>query len=723
MTTSRPDRAVTAPAGTTRATHAGLHLLVLWAFAVAQPLFDLLGRYPTFFVAHGAGPRDVVSFSVLLVVAPPAALWLLELGLGTLSARARTALHLLLVGVLLAVVVLPPLHRAIDLPPLLALIAVSIAGLLGALAYWRLATVRTFLTALSPAAVIFPVLFLIQSPVAALLRQSSELASGPPPPIARPAPVVFVVFDELSVLALMDGERRIDAARYPSFAALAATATWYRNTTTVADYTPTAVPAILTGVLPDHSRLPAFGDHPHNLFTLLGGSYDLAIVESVTALCPPELCAARGAGDGGTPVPGLLADAGLILLHMAAPHQLRGALPDIQQQWTFQFNRWNFRRMLDATTGDRGAVFRRFVESIDARERPALFFLHILLPHSPYHYLPSGTRYSAPPWSFGRPHLDPHALGEQLDAPYWPADNHEGARVEQLRYLNQLAFVDRLLGLLLERLRATGVFDEALVVVTADHGVCHRAGHSSRYATAENLPDIMGIPLFIKTPQQRVGRIDDRPAETIDIVPTVADLLGAALPWPVDGRSLTGPRASVRTERVIFTPVGRSNLLDLNRLTAPAAMPERPEALTERLALFGAARSLDANAPTEALMPLLGRPVAAVPNTTSPRPFAVMLDKPDFFRRVDPASGVLPAFVSGHVQGDPPPAPGTPLAIAVNGIIAAVTEVLPDGTETPVFGTLVPEAFWHPGENQVEVFAVVADSPELGLAAPHPHDP
>jgi arylsulfatase A-like enzyme len=35
--------------------------------------------------------------------------------------------------------------------------------------------------------------------------------------------------------------------------------------------------------------------------------------------------------------------------------------------------------------------------------------------------------------------------------------------------------------------------------------------------------------------------VDDRSAQTIDVVPTIADELGIAIPWRVDGKSLLRP--------------------------------------------------------------------------------------------------------------------------------------------------------------------------------------
>ena len=83
-------------------------------------------------------------------------------------------------------------------------------------------------------------------------------------------PVVFVVFDQFQLGALLDRDGHIDRAAFPSFAALAEEATWFRNATAVAGLTTYAVPAVLTGMRPSQDRLPVAADHPANLFTLLG---------------------------------------------------------------------------------------------------------------------------------------------------------------------------------------------------------------------------------------------------------------------------------------------------------------------------------------------------------------------------------------------------------------------------------------------------------------------
>ena len=66
-----------------------LNLAVLWTFAVAQPLFDLLKDNPEFFAARGSTGFDIVSFSILLVALPPLLLLGIELLLGLIGRGAE----------------------------------------------------------------------------------------------------------------------------------------------------------------------------------------------------------------------------------------------------------------------------------------------------------------------------------------------------------------------------------------------------------------------------------------------------------------------------------------------------------------------------------------------------------------------------------------------------------------------------------------------------------
>jgi Sulfatase len=633
-----------------------LHLGALWAFAFVQPLFDLLGREAQFFVARGNSAGDIVLFALVFTLVPP----VLLAGLVWLAGRIRPALgeglHLALVGLLVAAILLPPFGELLG-GSAFALVPALLAGAGAAALYARAAPARTFLTVLSPAPLLFLVLFLAVSPVSDLVLPSggAEAIAG-----ARTSriPVVMVVFDELPATSLMDARDRVDARRYPAFASLAADSTWYRDATAVAGRTTEAVPALLTGRRPREGDLPTAADHPGSLFTLLSRSHRLEVVEPITDVCPRDLCAeSRPAMT--TRLRALASDLRVVSAHLLLPDDLRGGLPPIDRDW--QGFAGEGRVGPGASAEQRKAfideVFRRlgeddptarFEQIIDAVDdpgaRPPLLFLHTSLPHVPWRYLPDGREYAAPVAGLRE--------GEWV-GPQWQVDQ------SFQRHLLQTQYADRLLGRLLERLRATGLYERALVVVTADHGVSFRAGDRRRTPTPTNLHDVANMPLFIKTPGQREGRVVDGVVRTIDVLPTIARELGVRLSG-VDG-----------------VPAGE-------RGTDPATKLDVPDSweggTTGTYATFLRQRA-ERRRYERALLGAAGYDPFAIgphPELVGRRPGAV---SPGAGRLRLDGGGV---WVSGTIEGL---AAGTALAVTVDGRVAATTRVDASGT----FGAPVPD--------------------------------
>jgi hypothetical protein len=83
-----------------------LHLAALWALAVAQPLFDLLGSQAEFFAVRGSTRWDIVAFAVGVVVVPPLVIALLEALAGRLHPSLGHAIHLVAVAALVGLLAL-----------------------------------------------------------------------------------------------------------------------------------------------------------------------------------------------------------------------------------------------------------------------------------------------------------------------------------------------------------------------------------------------------------------------------------------------------------------------------------------------------------------------------------------------------------------------------------------------------------------------------------------
>jgi hypothetical protein len=613
---------------------AALHLLVLWAFAVAQPLFDLLGKNGEFFAARGSTRWDAVLFAFVLLFVPPAILTGIE---ALVPQPPRAVVHVVFVGALVGLFVLQGI-RGVGWAGWLLVAMAAVVGTGAALAYRRLAGARLVLTVLAPAPLLFLALFLLSSDASRLTFTGTDnaLAAGER---AR-VPVLLVAFDELPVNSLLDAHGRIDAARFPNFAALAVGSTWFANTSTVAEGTTHAVPAILTGRFPRTGEFPVYTDHRQNLFTLVGGASDLHVVDDETHLCPPKLCPGLEGSFSGR-MRGLAEDTGVVYLHQLLPDDLTGGIPSIANGWD------NFLR--DASSHrDPGKLDPAFVESLRPGRRESLWYVHFMLPHSPWAYLPSGRRYSI------------------RQAPGWGPDeiwNGNQAAVDQYwqRHLLQLGYADRVLGRLVARLRRTGLYDRALVVVTADHGISFRAGQKRRPLSDANLQDIAYVPLFVKLPHQRRGRIEGAPARTIDIVPTIADAIGVGIPWHVDGHSLLGPRPAER--RVVLVKDGGKRFV----VPAPELEARRERALRRQLRLFGSREPISS---LFAVGPGRGRANHSIEG----RPLPARIDAID--RSSDPVQ------VSGHV-----PKSAQEIAVVVGRTIVAVSPAA-DGR----FWALVPRS-------------------------------
>ena len=262
--------------------------------------------------------------------------------------------------------------------------------------------------------------------------------------------------------------------------------------------------------------------------------------------------------------------------------------------------------------------------------------------------------------------------------------------------------MDRLFGELLGRLRRLGIFDQSLIVVTADEGSSYRAGDRRRGPTPTNLADIAYVPLFVKVPGQRQGAVDDAYVQGIDVLPTIAESLDISIPWRVDGHSaFSGPHA----DTVRFAGEGVS-------IDAGLLVKQRDAAVKRKVAFFGSekgSRGLFAIGPHHELV---GRLVSALPVAPSSAASATINSRARArLQAVRPGSGFLPALIGGVIHKG---RPGMTLAIAVNGRIATTTRsysISGNGR----FAALVPAPVFRRGVNHVQVLEVETSDGALRL--------
>jgi arylsulfatase A-like enzyme len=206
----------------------------------------------------------------------------------------------------------------------------------------------------------------------------------------------------------------------------------------------------------------------------------------------------------------------------------------------------------------------RYLEDLGVPERLFLF-VHYFDPHQPY----------AAPRSFVEmydPSPDEPLPG--LADLAKPSAGNRSARQASLeryaqRYASEISYMDREVGRLIAYLRKAGILDDAVFVVTSDHGENfweHDVEFFFQHAAWVYQTTVHSVGM-IRLPDARNGGARlTTPSSNIDILPTVLDLLGAPLPNGIDGRALDlmGDRST--RDRQLFgqataalTPLDSSN--------------------------------------------------------------------------------------------------------------------------------------------------------------------
>jgi arylsulfatase A-like enzyme len=668
-----------------------LHIFVLCSLAIARPVFDQLSRNPEFLIVRGSTVFDGIGLVLVLCVLIPSVLCLCLFLAGLVSTRLRRAAQLLLIFFLVVMIALPGLKHTTVLSASLLLILSSFIALIFIVTYHRLAAARSAMNFLLPLLVIIPGWFLFS--ISKTVRYETNIGSVK---VQTTTPIVMVVFDEMPVISLLDEGLKVDASRFPNFARLMQNSCWFRNTTSVSSITTFALPAILTGNYPAEHKSPTIVDYPENLFSLFKGSYEMRVVESASRLCPAKANQLKNLQESGFQrFTSMMLDLSAIYLHILTPEKWTNWLPSVTETWG---DFWE----LDESRRDRVKLFSQFLSFVTPQNKPTLYFLHIMLPHTPWKYMPSGKQYSNFGFTTMRFNEDTRKGG------WWGTD--ESAVDQGLqRHLLQMGLVDKLLGNLIEHLKKTGLYDRSLIVVTADHGVGFQQGESMRKPMKSNAADILLVPLFIKMPDQKEGQISDRRIETIDILPTMANILRIKIPWKMDGRSALNSSLQERKSRTFITREMRRRLFRVD-------IRDENTTLRRKISVFGSGNGFQQFFKLGPDPDLIGRHLQDL-RIQENSFVTVQLADESLFDQVDLNSKVLPLYIYGRIRLKEKRENSLKVAIAINGIIQTVTKShLWDGP-IHMFRALVPESSFHQGKNSVDILVLpeIRSDPVLRL--------
>ena len=459
------------------------------------------------------------------------------------------------------------------------------------------------------------------------------------------------------------------------------------------------MPAILTGQFPDAIKVsPVESYHPQNLFRLLhdSGQFEMTVFEPLTRLCPPELRVLdkkQSFREQLTELTFILAQVYLAttlpddfdLLEIHIPRVWFGFVPDapgvqIPSKGLIIYG-WD---------NDHEIQIRHFADTLVKSTKPRMNFLHLVVPHDPWSHLPSGKEYiqnsritETTAGAFGE-------LGE-----LWGPDELM-VQYGWQRYLLQLQYTDRCLGRILDRLEAIDEFDRSLIVVVADHGMAFVAGQERRIPTNNTVADLMSVPLFIKLPAQKTGRTSDLNVETIDVLPTIADIIRLPLTDAVDGESLIAPDYHERPRKTMYFEGNQTIVVD-------PEFSQRFNYVDRMIAAFGTGGQDDRLWNLNTIPQLVGKEIASCEIGAGSN-WNFELERGG--EKYDPATpDYVPSYYLGSLVGPKINAP-VQIAIAINGRIAATTRTSTNPRTPRQWTVLLREEFFTPAAYKVQLFEI-----------------
>jgi choline-sulfatase len=168
-------------------------------------------------------------------------------------------------------------------------------------------------------------------------------------------------------------------------------------------------------------------------------------------------------------------------------------------------------------------------------------YLHFVDPHAPYYSPePFRDRFSS---SLGFDnsavaHGDAGRFGDGrkwYQIPLKPTDKD----LEYLRalYDGEISYVDERIGKMLAEVRKSGMQDDTIIVVTADHGEAFYE-HGRVEHRSSLYDETLKVPLIISGPGIPRRKVMHEQVRTIDFFPTLLDMAGIFLPEGIEGRSL-----------------------------------------------------------------------------------------------------------------------------------------------------------------------------------------
>jgi len=658
-----------------------LTYLALATMAISQPILDLYGRNVTVFSAAKLSTPEILAFVVLVAIVPAMVAASIDRFTRQFGAKVNESARLVMLGAFSAALGLA-VARWVGLDSDAGSMAMSVIFAVGLpWAFDRSRPVREWsrwLAVLSVAVVGNAVIQM--QPVLVGTEGASTDAVVAAPSVS----VIQIVLDEFPLYALIGPDGTIDAERFPGFAELAASSTWYRDTVAASNFTHQAVPALLSSVEPTEEGGPFLAEYPRNIFTLFRDRVSVEGVEPVTSLCPESQCAPANRVNDSIDARRFLRfvrDAGFVYGQRVLPPTARKKLPSTEGAWGgFNAVADKFKEQFDGSALPHLETLERAVARHVRDRESRMSVVHALVPHAPWRLTP-----------------DLRVTPQSPEIGIKNPTDDDGVRDIYQAFLHQLGATDRAVSSLIAQLREAGRWDDTMLVVSADHGISFVPGMPQRHTDFSDMAqsdDIFRVPLFVKYPNQRAGEVSDCAASNLDVLPTIVDVAKTNTSWTFAGASLSGACPAAR-ERSVWSATGET-----------AVMAEDFEAVRARAAhyadLVPNTGPISRVAAVGASAPLIGATVST--EGTDDAVASWSITQADGFRSIAGIEGTsVPAQVTGTVTLAKSLPPGTEGIITVDGKGAGVIGELSGASGTVRFTAILDYTLLGAGDHEVGV--------------------
>jgi arylsulfatase A-like enzyme len=404
------------------------------------------------------------------------------------------------------------------LVPTLVQVAALIAVAAAAIAIWRALRDaderRGALTRPGVAATLVAVVGLGWMLVAGAIGSREPPAPPPTGTAAAGSPnVLLVVVDTLRADHL--SSYGYSAIRTPHFDALAADGIRYSHMFSQASWTRASIATILSGLYPSsHGAVHKADLLPARVETIAevlakGGYHTVGFPNNI------NVSPAFGFGQGFAEYHYLAPDLFFHADEAAAELTLYSGLRLVRERFFARYVDVNFYYRPAETVVAR---LREWFDGPNAKRVPFFLFAHFMDPHDPYMVHPfNGVGYA------------------RVAFPNPPADMAETLRKT---YDGEIVYLDEHLGHLIDDLKRRGLYDDMMIVVTADHGEEFHE-HGGWWHGTTLYDEQIGVPLIVKPPHGGAkGTVVDELVTSLDIAPTILRRVGLAPPVVMQGHVL-----------------------------------------------------------------------------------------------------------------------------------------------------------------------------------------